>query len=232
MSNIVNVNKTNNILCKYSRPIECPLLTDILFKKGKSPRYHPGNVHFRNQIQIKYELEKIKALSIIHGGRNLNGGEEFELDAATTNMIREFLVEYYCREVQEGKLRVLMWNEKQAWWMNVINEKLIRKKIESTVISSTEIVVRPPSPPEELSPHEQFPIEPNNCFDRCGDIASALGSQGRESGSKRRRLVVNDNNISGVTPMNFENLSDDESMFDAPWCFGQACKKNNNQSNS
>ena len=49
-------NFTNgNKVCECSLPIECPRLNDILFKKGKSAKPHPGNVHFRNQIQTTYE---------------------------------------------------------------------------------------------------------------------------------------------------------------------------------
>lgn len=182
-------NKNNNQtgkaqICKLSLPIECPLLTDIIFKKGKSAKKHPGNAHFRSRIQTKYEVERFESSS----------------GTATSDTITDIirsLVDYFYEEVQKGNLRVLMWNEKQSWWGILRDQNIVRKKIENTVISSIDSAL---SSHAETIPQYPDLLEPNNCFDGCGggghpqyiqDIAHLLRSQGQNNANKRRKLIGN-----------------------------------------
>jgi hypothetical protein len=203
--------------CKNSHPIECPRLNDILSKKGKSAKNHPGNAHFRSQIQYKYE-HTVHSITAFEPG--------------TAHSITQSLVEHFYGEVQKENLRVLMWNEKRSWWSILKDERLVRKKIENIVISSAEGAYpsRPLSPHEEATPQQkQHPSESLNyhngfseleqgrqqCFQ---GVASMIGSQGQENGSKRKRLFSN--SISDGNSGDFGADSNDEKMPGVRQSFG------------
>jgi len=217
-----NMNTSKPCICKFSPPIECPYLNDILYKKGKSAKKHPGNDHFRSSIQTKYERERFSSSEIVdanHQNRTIASLE------SNPNNITRSLVTHFSEEVRKGNLRVLMWNEKHSWWSILNDERLIRKKFEKTVISSSKSAYR--SPPlllqeEEATPQQQHPpAEIHNSCDGCMDleqghqrclqgVAFMFGSQGQDGGSKRRRLVVN--SISDGNAWDFGGSSYDEIM--------------------
>jgi len=211
MCNNNNNNNNNNNTskpcnCKNSQPIECPRLNDILFKKGKSAKNHPGNAHFRSQIQYKYE-------------HTVNSITSFE--PGTAHSITQSLVKHFYEEVQKGNMRVLMWNEKLSWWSILKDERLVRKKIENIVISAGERAYStwPMSPHENATPekkeHSSKSINYLHGFSNLEQgrqqcfqgVASLFGSQRQENGGKRIRLVSN--SMSDLTSGDFGN---DEKM--------------------
>ena len=161
---------------KLSRPIECPSLTDIVFKKGKSAKMHPGNAHFRSLIQLKYEHDRLAHSSKIASEAVLGKSDDLTLS----------LAEYFFNEVIGGHLRILLWNEKQGWWSILTDEKHMRKKIEKTVRGCIESADQNRSTQyqeQKTLPHEQ-------------DGSCWFGSrQVEENSMKRRRLLgKNDSN--------------------------------------
>ena len=214
--------RKDHTCAKFSPPIECPLLTDIIFKKGKSARNHPGNIHFRSRLQMKYELERSAFASSVTPEHPC-GMEVFGKNTKFT-MIKS-LVDFFVEEVQKGNLRVLLWNEKQSWWRILTDERTIRKKIDNTVMSCIESTS---SPHTEVRPHQhQDLLEPISCFGECNrrdnpqhleDFARMLTSQGGENSRKRRKLVYN--GISGVNAKRSANVHDAEKNFITKQCFG------------
>ena len=87
--------------------VECPYSDDILFKRGTSGMFHPGNVKFRSLIQSKYE----------------------QGDLITTKSLVSAILD----EIANQKLRVLAWDEQESWISRIDDKKLIYKKIEYIV---------------------------------------------------------------------------------------------------
>lgn len=215
-SNVTKGNHTSkdHTCTKFSRPIECPLLTDILFKKGKSAKNHPGNIHFRSRIQMKYELER-SAFAFSVAPEHPCGMEVFGKD--TKPAIIKSLVDFYLEEVRKGNLRVLLWNEKQSWWSILTHERTIRKKIEKTVMSCIESTSSPHIE-VTLHQHQDF-LEPSNCFGECvgrynpqylQDFAQILTSQEEENRRKRRKPIYD--GIAGVNAKRSVNVRDAEKI--------------------
>ena len=197
----MNSNKPsdNVAICECSLPIECPRLNDILFKKGKSAKPHPGNIHFRNQIQTTYEQ-----------GQYNYSPEVAALDPASGKI--EALVDHFFGKVENGDFRVLMWNEKFSWWSVLVNENMVRKKIENTVVS----VVESASLPRAEIPIQETEIESTNCFDGFGSQQSPWTSQVQEDGSKRRKLA-GESQLFSTGNWDFSNREDNSSD---KRCFG------------
>ena len=193
--NFINGNK----VCECSLPVECPRLNDILFKKGKYAKPHPGNAHFRNQIQTTYE----------------RGQFQYSPDVAGTDPttgIIEALVDHFFEKVEKGDFRVLMWNEKFSWWSILVNENIIRKKIESTVMSvvgsaslaRTEIAMQEPD------------LKPDDYFNAIHREHSTWTRSAQEDGSKRRKLADD----SQLMVMNDWDFGNSESNCYDKRCFG------------
>ena len=102
--------------------IECPNISDVIFRQGTSAMYHPGNVRFRSMIQILYE----------------------ESDEYTTARSTKALVTKLKKEIQNNKGRVLMWynNDNETtihgsggggWWTELKDQEQIYMKIEYIV---------------------------------------------------------------------------------------------------
>lgn len=189
-------NKNNGVqpcTCRYSQPIECPGLNDIVFKKGKSAKSHPGNAHFRSLIQLKYEHEHERFKSKIDCDHQARYIKPYSTD------IVQSLVEHFFGEVQKGNMRVLMWNEKYSWWSILNDDRVVRKKIEKTVISSCENSHQcPPSSPQEDEEVIKQPFdffvgpsdlkERNQSLQAVTSICESLGG----NGNKRRKTSIYD----------------------------------------
>lgn len=202
---------SNNKNCKFLQPIECPRLNDVLFKKGKSAKNHPGNEHFRSLIQSKYEQTLCESSKLA-----------FDFDHETINAtpIKESLVAYFFEEVEKGNMRILMWNEKHSWWSILNDERLIRKKIENTVINSIEtLYLRPRSLKEATTKQELSSSMPesNDCFFSVTNML--ISHEVRENGIKRRRLIANSMSIPNDNPGDCGD-SDDEKTLRARDVFG------------
>ncbi len=198
--NHMNSNEPADIVpvCECSLPIACPRLNDILFKKGKSAKPHPGNIHFRNQIQTTYEL-----------GQYIYSPDVAALDETRGKI--EALVDHFFDKVEKGDFRVLMWNEKFSWWSVLVNENMVRKKIENTVVS----VVESESLPRTEIPMQNTEIDSNNCFNRYDSEQPPWLAQ--EDGSKRRKLA-SDSQFSSTSSWRFRNHDDNCSSVKG--CFG------------
>eukprot|EP00536_Pseudo-nitzschia_multiseries_P003472 jgi/Psemu1/236728/estExt_Genewise1.C_540002 len=83
--------------------VECPLSTDVVFRRGKSMNYHPGNVMFQNLIESR-----------IH---------EHTLDPNTTQSRRQIIEIELIQEVRINGGRFLKWNINKGWWVIMDSEE-------------------------------------------------------------------------------------------------------------
>jgi len=202
---------SNNKNCKFLQPIECPRLIDILFKKGKSAKNHPGNEHFRSLIQSKYEQTLYESSRLAFN---------FDHGTISATQIKESLVAYLFEEVEKGNMRILMWNEKHSWWSILNDERLIRKKIENTVINFIETLFLRPQSLKEVTPKQELSssiAESNNCFLSVANML--ISPEVRENGIKRRKLIANSMSIPNDNPGD-SGVSDDEKTLRARDVFG------------
>ena len=178
------------------------MLSDVLFKKGKSAMNHPGNAHFRSLIQLNYEQKRLASSD--HDTRHTMTNPPC-LEQTEDEIIQSLVVHFF-DEVQKGKLRILMWNEKRSWWSILSDERLVRKKIENTVISSIKGVYSNPrsalqdeATMQESERLADAPVSLNNfdsesflCHQELFDgvvpirLRPTIGRE--EDGNKRRRL--------------------------------------------
>ena len=85
-------------LYQRTQIVECPGANDVVFRRGKSMTYHPGNVMFQSLIESRIEehtqanqVEKLSiVLSLIQCIRDEKGG------------------------------RFLTWDSKNNWWLNIL----------------------------------------------------------------------------------------------------------------
>lgn len=89
--------------------VECPGINDVLFNRGKSCQYHPGNVTFRNKLESKKEEHLI----------------------ANQTMKKEIAWEIM-KDVENRIGRFLHW-DKPGWWVEFENRTEIRHKIATSL---------------------------------------------------------------------------------------------------
>jgi hypothetical protein len=82
--------------------VECPGSNDVIFRRGKSMNYHPGNVQFQNIIESRLD-EFTKA-------KNQKGQQ--------LKIVIEII--HYIQNIQNGIF--LKWNASNGWW-TIINNK-------------------------------------------------------------------------------------------------------------
>ncbi|VEU43873.1 unnamed protein product [Pseudo-nitzschia multistriata] len=100
--------------------IECPNLSDIVFRQGTSAMYHPGNVIFRSRIQHLFEEAK-----------------PFTMDQSTRTLVTKLM-----EEIRENNGRILIWSQLKTgtsvsfgdcWWTELRDQSQIYTKIENLV---------------------------------------------------------------------------------------------------
>lgn len=95
--------------------VECPGSHDVIFRRGKSMSYHPGNVKFFNLIESR-----------IH---------EHTLDPKTTQARRMAIEKELIQQIRDDGGRFLRWEIDKCWWVDMssgtddANDKEIRSKI-------------------------------------------------------------------------------------------------------
>jgi len=82
-----------------SHIVECPGSNDVIFRRGKSMNYHPGNVKFLNLIESDIQ--------------------EHTFDAKTTQTRRMAIEKGIIRKVREGGGRFLTWEIENCWWVDM-----------------------------------------------------------------------------------------------------------------
>ena len=85
-----------------NRIVECPGSNDVIFRRGKSMNYHPGNVKFLNLIESNIQ--------------------EHTFDTKTTQIRRMAIEEGIIRQVREGGGRFLTWDIDNCWWIDMSND--------------------------------------------------------------------------------------------------------------
>ena len=90
--------------------VECPSLSDVLFRQGKSMFNHPGNVMVRNLIQSKHK-EQILA-------------EQKE----KVKINRRKIISEITEEIRHTS-RFLVWSE-NGWWSQLTDQEQLICKIE------------------------------------------------------------------------------------------------------
>ena len=180
-----NSNKNETSRSVVLPPIECPRLNDVLCKKGKSAKNHPGNAHFRSLVQSKIEEEQYGHIG--DTPKKNMGLTELKMASFT-----ESLVEVFFNEVKAGNLRVLLWSEKHSWWIVVTNEKQVRKKIGKSVVRILENAFRNPSPPRHLQETRVTGLgqTPQTCLQ--GLTSMCISRNEVVTGIKRKRSLAHD----------------------------------------
>jgi len=95
--------------------VECPQLSDVIFRQGTDVMHHPGNVMFRSRIQALYEEAKTQTMS------------------RTTKTMAIALIQ----EIRSNKGRVLIWHQSKdkGTWTELTDKEQIYNKIENMVRS-------------------------------------------------------------------------------------------------
>jgi hypothetical protein len=91
--------------------VECPLSKDVVYKPGTSSVSHPGNVMFRNLLEVTYQ-EYLDSPN--HAGKQ-----------AVVNRILD--------EIYEHQGRFLEWDPRGCCWV-VISEPQVRTKIANSLL--------------------------------------------------------------------------------------------------
>ena len=107
-----------------SKVVECPRLSDVIFRRGTSLYCHPGNARFRSLVEQKVCLHYPSILSMIGG-------------TLAKDLIKEIIGAIVTKE-NGGDGRVLVWNhnhndDKYGCWCTLTNERQIYSKIEFVV---------------------------------------------------------------------------------------------------
>ena len=89
--------------------VDCPGVNDVLFNRGKSCQYHPGNITFRGMLESKKHLHL----------------------AANQTMKREIAWEIMS-EVESRNGRFL-YCDKSGWWIEFENRMNIRHKVATSL---------------------------------------------------------------------------------------------------
>uniref|UniRef100_A0A7S4ASV8 DUF6824 domain-containing protein n=1 Tax=Pseudo-nitzschia australis TaxID=44445 RepID=A0A7S4ASV8_9STRA len=82
-----------------SNIVECPLSADVVFRRGQSLNFHPGNAMFQNLIELR-----------IH---------EHTIDPKTTQSRRLALEMELIEKVRSNGGRFLKWEVDKRWWVNM-----------------------------------------------------------------------------------------------------------------
>ena len=89
--------------------VECPGIHDVLFNRGKSCQYHPGNVAFRGMLGSNKH-------------RHLNANQTMKKQIAFEIM----------EEVQQKGGRFMYW-DKAGWWVMLDSQSEIRHKVATSL---------------------------------------------------------------------------------------------------
>jgi hypothetical protein len=89
--------------------VECPLTNDVIFRRGKSMNYHPGNAAFQNLIEAH-----------IH---------EHTIDPNTTQARRLAIEMELVEIVRKQGGRFLKWEIDKSWWVDMDNSADSQKEI-------------------------------------------------------------------------------------------------------
>lgn len=89
--------------------VDCPGTNDVLFHRGKSCQYHPGNVAFRGMLESKKRQHL----------------------AANQTMKKEIAWEIMA-EVERRKGRFLSW-DKSGWWVEFNDRTEVRHKVATSL---------------------------------------------------------------------------------------------------
>ena len=132
----------NLILDKVSI-VECPYLSDIIFRQGTNVIHHPGNSWFRSLIQTKFEegygnITNDDSKGNGNGNGTSNSTNPNPTTTTTTNSSITYkskrtkpLTEELIKEIKRRNCRILIWNDKEfGWWSKFDNEQQIFNKIE------------------------------------------------------------------------------------------------------
>ena len=79
--------------------VECPGSNDVIFKRGKSINYHPGNVMFQNLIESRISQHSI--------------------DPNSTEAQKHTIELEVIQQVQKDGGRFLKWDIENGWWINM-----------------------------------------------------------------------------------------------------------------
>ena len=78
--------------------VECPGSNDVVFRRGKSLNYHPGNVKFQNMIESQFQHHS---------------------DPNTTQARKEAIEIKVIQNVKKDGGRFLKWDSDKGWWINM-----------------------------------------------------------------------------------------------------------------
>ena len=106
-------------------------MKDVLFKKGASAFYNPGNESFRSMIQDRYEIERSRA--VLGGDQGFQSMPYGAVESGGGSGIKRRVAAHVMDEFRQGNLRALIWNEKQSWWYVLSNETQIQRKVDRAV---------------------------------------------------------------------------------------------------
>ncbi|OEU06391.1 hypothetical protein FRACYDRAFT_254702 [Fragilariopsis cylindrus CCMP1102] len=127
--------------------VECPYLSDIIFRQGTNVIHHPGNSWFRSLIQTKFEEGYGNITNddrkgngngngngtILSGGNSTNTNPTTTTNSSITYKSKRTkpLTEELIKEIKRRNCRILIWNDKEfGWWSKFDNEQQIFNKIE------------------------------------------------------------------------------------------------------
>jgi hypothetical protein len=109
-SHLLYVANANNI-------VECPLSTDVVFRRGKTMKFHVGNVNFQNLIESRMYEHTIDV--------NASPLRRTEIEIELMNEVRKKLEK--TNGCDSG--RFLTWNREESWWSVMQSDDEIQKKI-------------------------------------------------------------------------------------------------------
>mmetsp|Transcript_3694 Transcript_3694/g.9666 ORF Transcript_3694/g.9666 Transcript_3694/m.9666 type:complete len:520 (+) Transcript_3694:162-1721(+) len=86
--------------------VECPSIHDVLFHRGKSCQYHPGNVWFKGMLESKKDRHR------------------------SANQTAKSLIAWELVEEVEGRSgRFLHWDNRSGWWVEFEDPTEVRHKV-------------------------------------------------------------------------------------------------------
>ncbi|OEU11277.1 hypothetical protein FRACYDRAFT_246390 [Fragilariopsis cylindrus CCMP1102] len=136
----------DNLILEKVSIVECPYLSDIIFRQGTNVIHHPGNSWFRSLIQTKFEegygnITNDDSKGNGNGnGTIVSGGNSTNTNPTTTTNSSSItykskrtkpLTEELIKEIKRRNCRILIWNDQEfGWWSKFDNEQQIFNKIE------------------------------------------------------------------------------------------------------
>ena len=104
INNHTNTDTNNNIVI-----VECPLSNDVIFRRGRTMNFHPGNVRFQNLIELHIHEHSVNP---------------------NTSLIRRKEIEIeILNEILNSCGRFLTWITEKKWWLVIHSEDEIQFKI-------------------------------------------------------------------------------------------------------